>query len=196
MLRILMNRSLGDETLRGKVVDIGGGRNPDYFDYFKKEGDIMVEPIDGSLSGIDFETDAVPHADGSIDTVILCNVLEHVYNYEHLLAEVRRIMKADGQLIGFVPFWIGYHPDPRDFFRYTKEALERIFKDVGFSDARIRAIGGGPILANFNTIVLSLPRFARPLLYLWYAPLDWLFVRLRPRSKARNPLGFLFVVRK
>ena len=192
MLRILMNRALGDETLRGKVVDIGGGRNPDYFDYFKKENAI-VEPVDGKISGINFETDALPYESGSADSVVCCNLLEHIYHYEHLLEEIRRILKKGGQLIGFVPFWIGYHPDPRDYFRYTREALEFMFRDAGFTDVRIRSIGGGPILANFNTLVLSFPRFLRPFVYLWYGPVDAVFLMLRPKSRDRNPLGFVFV---
>ena len=196
MLRILMNRALGEETLRGKVVDIGGGRNPDYFEYFKKEGKPEIEPMDGSISGINFETDALPHGSNTVDTVILCNVMEHIYNYRHLLAEIKRILKTDGQLIGFVPWWVGYHPDPHDYFRYTHEALERIFRDAGFSESRIRRVGSSPILANFNTIVLSVPRFARPILYLSYGLLDALFVYIRPKSMERNPLGYIFVVRK
>ncbi len=195
MLRILMNRALATETLRGKVVDIGGGRNPDYFEYFKKEH-ASIEPIDGSMTGINFEHDMLPYTSDSIDTIVLCNVLEHIYNYEHLLQEIRRVLKKEGQLIGFVPWWVGYHPDPHDYFRYTKEALQMIFKDVGYSSARIRSIGGGPVLANFNTIVLSVPRFVRPILYLSYGLLDALFVRVRPKSMERNPLGFVFVVRK
>ena len=196
MLRILMNRALGEETLRGNVVDIGGGRSPDYFEYFKKDGTVTIVAEDGSMNGINFETDRVPYADASVDTVILCNVLEHIYNYEHLLAEIQRILKNDGRLIGFVPFWVGYHPDPRDYFRYTHEALERIFSDAGYTSAKIRPIGSSPILANFNTIILSVPRFVRPILYLSYAPLDWLFAKVRPNSKIRNPLGYIFVARK
>ena len=196
MLRILMNRALGDETVRGKVVDIGGGRNPDYFEYFKKEGKPEIEPLDGSISGINFETDALPPGSNTIDTVILCNVMEHIFNYEHLLSEIKRILKTDGQLIGFVPWWVGYHPDPHDYFRYTHEALERIFNDAGYTSAKIRPIGSSPILANFNTIVLSVPHIVRPILYLWYGLLDALFVRVRPKSRERNPLGYIFTVKK
>ena len=196
MLRILMNRALAEETLRGKVVDIGGGRHPDYFEYFKKEGKPDIEPLDGSISGINFETDALPYGSNTVDTVILCNVLEHLYHHAHILEEIKRVLKSDGQLVGFVPWWVGYHPDPHDYFRYTHEALERIFKDAGYTSAKIRPIGGSPLLANFNTIVLSVPRFVRPVLYLWYAPLDRLFAKMRPNSRIRNPLGYVFVVKK
>ena len=191
LARILMNRGLADETVRGHVVDIGGGRNPDYFEYFRKE-DAHIEPIDASISGIDFERDPLPFDDASVDTIVSCNVLEHIYNHWFLLDEMQRILKSGGTLIGFVPFWVGYHPDPRDYFRYTREALERLFKDAGFVNVRVRPIGGGPIIANFNTIMLSIPRVVRPVLYLPYAFLDRVFLTLRPKSRERNPLGFVF----
>lgn len=192
MARILMNRGLGEETLRGRVIDVGGGRAPDYFDYFKKEGVTLIEPVDGSISGIDFEADALPYQEQSVDTVVACNLLEHIYNHKRLLSEMHRVLKPGGQLIGFVPFWVGIHLDPHDYFRYTPESLERLLAEAGFRDIRVRAVGGGPILANFNTIVLSVPRIVRPPLYIWYATFDKLFVRLRPRSRQRNPLGFIF----
>lgn len=192
LLRIRMNAAFAQYELRGTVVDIGGGRNPDYFSYFKKAGDVTIEALDGSMTGIDFEKDVLPYADGSVDTVVLANVLEHIYDHQFLLKEICRTLKPGGKLVGFVPFWIGYHADPRDYFRYTHEALARMFADAGFEDAAIVALPGGPLSANFNTIVLSMPRFARPLIYLWYAPFDRLFIRLRPRSAGRNPLGYTF----
>jgi SAM-dependent methyltransferase len=196
LMRILMNRELSKESLRGRVADIGGGHNPDYFDYFQIQESMRLERIDGSFSGIDFEKDPLPFASAALDTVILCNVLEHVYNYRFLLAEVHRVLAGGGRLVGVVPFWVGYHPDPHDYFRYTYEALHRILAEAGFSGIDVRPIGGGPLLANFNTIVLSVPRFLRPLLYLWYAPLNRIFVRLRPNSARRQPLGFVFTASK
>jgi len=188
----MMNVAFTDERIRGRVADIGGGRNPDYFQYVQKDGDPTIEAIDGSISGIDFETDALPFKDGSIDTVISCNVLEHIFDYMHLTREMRRIMAPDGSLIGFVPFWVGYHADPHDYFRYTAESLERILLASGFGACTIRTVGQGPFLANFNTLVLSIPRPLRPILYLLYAFLDHLMLVVRPRSRERNPLGFIF----
>ena len=192
LARILMNEALAQETLRGRVVDVGGGHHPDYFDFLKRAGEVRLEALDASFSGIDFEKDPLPFNDASVDTVLLCNVLEHLYDYQFLLRQIRHVLKADGQLIGFVPFWIGYHPDPHDYFRYTGEALERILADAGFKSVRIWSVGSGPVLANFNTLVLSLPRILRPAAYLPYAILDAFFTALSPKSRERNPLGFLF----
>lgn len=194
LARILMNRALAQETIRGRVVDIGGGRSPDYFSYLKHD-DAHIEVSDLSVGPIDFEKDALPYQSGSVDTALACNILEHIYHYPHLLGEIRRIVKAQGQLIGFVPFWVGYHPDPHDYFRYTHEALRLMLAEAGFEDIRVEALGRGPILANFNTIVLSVPRIVRPLLFIPYALLDRVFLWLRPASRARFPLGYLFVAR-
>lgn len=192
LARILMNEALSRETIRGEVVDVGGGHHPDYFDFLRRAGEVHLEAVDASFSGIDFEKDPLPFTDAHADTVILCNVLEHMYDYRFLLRQVRRILKADGRLIGFVPFWVGYHPDPHDYFRYTGEALERLFVEEGFGHIEIRPVGGGPLLANFNTLVLSLPRALRPIAYLGYAAFDALFLALSPKSRERNPLGFFF----
>ncbi len=195
-----MHEGLSRETLKGKVVDIGGGRNPAYFNYLQKDERgktaVSIEALDASISGIDFEKDILPYQNSSIDTVLLCNVLEHVYNYRFLLGEILRIMKPSAQMIGFVPFWVGYHADPHDYFRYTDECLHRIFSEVGFKNIRIVRIGRGPLLGNFNTVVLSLPRFLRPILFLLYESADRIFVWLRPNSVKRNPLGYLFVAER
>lgn len=195
LCRILMNTALANETIRGRVVDIGGGRSPDYFSYLKTEDDTTIEASDLSISSIDFEKDALPYASGSIDTALMCNILEHIYHHNHLLGETRRILRPKGELIGFVPFWVGYHPDPHDYFRYTHEALSKMLMEVGFEDVEIKHIGGGPFVANFNTIVLSLPRFLRPVFYIPYILLDRFFLFLRPRSAARFPLGYIFTAK-
>ena len=196
LLRVLMNLGFKRYALSGVVVDVGGGRAPDYFEYFGMKHVTYVTPVDGSFSGVDFEKDTLPFMEGSVDTVVCANVLEHVYNHQFLIGEMKRILKPDGTLIGFVPFLIQYHPDPHDYFRYTKEALHRMFSDAGFTDVDIREIGGGPFLANFNNIVLSIPRIVRVLLYPVYAGLDRLFLVLRPFATLRYPLGFIYSMKK
>jgi len=192
LTRIRMNYALAKHTLRGRVLDVGGGRNPDYFAYLRRAGNVSVEAVDHSLTGIDFEKDLLPYGEHTFDTVLACNVLEHVYNHQFLLREIHRVLMPRGTLIGFVPFWTGYHPDPHDFFRYTDEALTRMLTEAGFKNVAVERIGGGPLVANFNTTVLSVPRIFRPVLFMIYATADRMFVSLRPQSVLRNPLGFLF----
>lgn len=192
----MMNRDLGSYAIFGKVVDIGGGRSPDYFDFFRKEGIISIEAVDGSMSEIDFEKDKLPYNDGTVDTVVCANVLEHVYNYRWLVREMERILKTGGTLVGFVPFLINYHPDPHDYFRYTDESLRRIFEDAGFMVVDIKRVGMGPFAVNYNNLVLSVPVAIRVLLWPFYHVMDLIFLKLRPKAGARYPLGYIFSMKK
>ena len=196
LLRISMNLGFKGISLKGKVVDIGGGHHPDYFDYFDMKAVTSVTSVDGSISNIDFERDPLPFEEGSVDTILCANVLEHMYHYQFLIGEMRRILKPGGALVGFTPFLIQYHPDPHDYFRYTKEALAKIFAEAGFAEVHIKEVGGGPFAANFNNLVLSVPRIARVILFPLYWGLDRLMLRLRPGVRSRYPLGFIFTMRK
>jgi SAM-dependent methyltransferase len=196
LLRIRMNEGFSDYTLRGVVVDVGGGRSPDYFSYFKDNGVASITAIDQSLGDIDFEKDSLPYQEASVDMIVCANVLEHVYRYDFLVGEMYRILALGGTLTGFVPFLLQYHPDPHDYFRYTKEALVKIFTEAGFKAVTIRSIGGGPLMVNFNNIVLSVPRIVRPFLYCLYAGFDSIFLFLRPDAQERCPLGYIFSARK
>jgi SAM-dependent methyltransferase len=89
----------------------------------------------------DFEA-TLPFADGSIDRVMLLNVLEHIYEHRKLLSELRRVLKPGGKMYFYVPFFIVIHRHPHDFYRYTDEALERMMNEAGFANADIIAHGG------------------------------------------------------
>ena len=201
LVRTLFNEELRQYKVAGRVLDIGGGRNQDYFEYLKKEGVVEILTTDLShgregLTRIDFEKDRLPYGEGSIDTVVAFNILEHIFNHKFLVGEIFRVTKKGGTLIGFVPFLVNYHPDPHDYFRYTKEALNRILADAGYSSIRVTETGGGPFAANYNNIVLSVPMIIRVVIFPVYFILDRLFVLIRPRSVERYPLGYLFTAMK
>ncbi|MDQ1299437.1 MAG: hypothetical protein QG636_105 [Patescibacteria group bacterium] len=201
-LRALMNQALSAHTLStGVVVDLGGGKNPSYLNFLKGVKEATLQTIDmqhgvGEARLIDFEKDMLPYVDNSVDQVLMLNVLEHIYNHEFFVQETRRILKDGSTVIGFVPFLINYHADPHDYFRYTHEALKRIFADTGFTESRIETIGGGPMLLNFNTIASFAPRLVTTILWPFYYALDCSLLRIKPGFKKRFPLGYLFVLTK
>lgn len=83
---------------------------------------------------IDIVGDALnpPFADKSFDTVISTQVLEHVEKPWIMVAQIGRIMKSGGICIITAPFLVPFHADPHDFFRYTKEGMESLFKNEDF----------------------------------------------------------------
>lgn len=202
LLRTLMNLELRNHVLRGSVIDVGGGKDPSYFGFFKKENSAKVFTIDGIFQdkqgkNIDFEKDILPFDDDQFDQALLCNVLEHIYNYKFLLSEIKRIIKNGGEIIGFVPFLINFHPDPHDYFRYTKESLQNIFTETGFKEVKIKEVGFGPFSVAFNAVAgLPFPRFCKVLALPFFYFSDLLVLKFRPGLKIRYPLGYLFTLRK
>jgi len=197
LVRIYLNERLRKETLSGRTLDIGCGSNMKYLDFMMRAPDTQMEVLDPKIAKtIDFESDALPYATGTFNTVILLNVLEHVFHYQHLVSEVHRTLSLDGRLIGFTPFLVRYHPDPHDFFRYTDEALRKILEAQGFKNIEVVPIGAGPFLAGLNVFVLSLPRPIRVLLSLKALACDYLFLKVRPQARAIYPMGYCFFATK
>ena len=202
LLRTLKNLELANYSVRGKVLDIGGGVNPSYFEFLKKEEGAEIINIDfKSLheigKTIDLEKDPLPYSDGSIDHVLVFNLFEHIYNYRFLAGEIKRVLKPGRQVLGFVPFMMSYHPDPRDYFRYTKEALRNIFGETGFKNIQIIEVGLGPCAVSYNIYAsFPFPRFIKLIALPFYYYFDLALIKLRPKLKEKYPLGYVFILEK
>lgn len=195
--RAFLNRRLSAENLSGVTVDIGGGNKDMKFLRSIKNAEIVSFSNLDTKAGhhIDFETDRLPYDDRSQDNVLCFNVLEHIYNYKHLITELFRIKNDNGRIVGFVPFLMWYHPDHSDYFRYTHEALEKIFTECGASKIIIEPIHYGPFMAATHMVLLSFPRILRPLFFLSNYMLDAIYVWLRPSAAERYVLGYYFILK-
>ena len=200
LLRSLMNLEAGNYSVGGRVLDLGGGVNPTYFNFLKKERGTEILNLDlknnEDEGRIDFEKDNLPFTNDTIDNFLAFNLLEHIYNYRHLVSEAIRVLKTGGRMLGFVPFLINYHPDPNDYFRYTSESLQKIFTEASFKEIKIKVIGLGPLAVNFNILAPFLPVFLRCLLFPFYYCADKIILGLRPKMTERYPLGYFFELKK
>lgn len=199
--RALLNERVRSHVLTGRVLDVGSLEGGSYVARMERREPLELDSVDlafpeGSPRHVDLERDALPHADGTFDQVLLFNLLEHVYNHGHVLDEARRVLKDGGGLLGFTPFLLQYHPDPHDYFRYTREGLERLLADAGFVDVGVEEVGRGPFAANCVNVMFALPRALRPALVAWYWALDAAYLSLRPEARVRYPLGYLFSARR
>jgi SAM-dependent methyltransferase len=191
--RAFLDYKLRTLSLTGAVLDLGAGKNDMYSKFIPSQPGSTYSSLDQKLgSSIDFETDALPYKDGSFDTILLLNVLEHIYNHGHLLREIRRIKRVNGELIGFVPFLMWYHPDPHDFFRYTHESLTHTLANEGYRDIKVDVVSNGPYTAAFQMIYPTLPRFLRAPLFALFYVADHVFRRLRKNAVDRYALGYIF----
>lgn len=198
--RSLFNLSVANYvSIEGRVLDVGGKGSPSYLRFLPPQtaGRIIVLDIKGdSTTTIQGSVVRLPFCSRSFDCVFCFNVLEHVFNFETSLREIRRVLTDDGVLYGYVPFLVGIHGDPHDHWRYTQETLERILVGAGFQTSRIE-VQGGALLVVFD---LLRPFFKFRLLRLLSAaivlPIDRLAFRVLGQSYVRKyPLGYFFVAR-
>lgn len=196
LYRILMNSECANFELRGLVLDVGSGEGASYNRFFKKQPGVRIVPLD-LKTGIDLEKDRLPYGDAGADFVLAFNLLEHIYNYQHLLFEIKRVLKPGGQLIGAVPFLVGYHPDPHDYWRYTSEALRKILSVSGLIVDRFQVLGRGPLSLGFSSIEFMLPRWLKLIKLPFVLAGDWLIWRSRPKwNLERFALGLFFTATK
>lgn len=193
MVRIALDYRLSKEILEGIVLDLGSGGSDQYTKYIPRKVNTQLVGIDQKKGDyIDFEKDLLPYDDNSQKTILLLNVLEHIYNYGHLLKELYRIQAKQGLLIGFVPFLKWYHPDPEDYFRYTHTTLKKILKDAGYTNIKIETLYIGPYTTAFDMVLPTVPKFMRPFFFIPCYLLDFLFRKLRNEGAKRYVLGYYF----
>lgn len=188
----------GDASL--VLADIGAGQS----DFRKLVSNFDLVSVDFyPYSGINVVCDflsGLPFKDGSVDIVLLSNVLEHIPEPEKFLNECLRVLKSGGVLLGSVPFIIGVHQRPYDFYRYTDIALHRILGARGFGDIIIKPVLGSQVIVFailariFNDLAKT--KFAIFTRVLWklirtgFWAMDPLFKKVR--QDADWPLGYLF----
>ena len=81
---------------------------------------------------IDPETGRVETEAGQFDALLSTQVLEHVIDPPSYLKEAHRLLKDDGiMVLSTHGYWI-YHPDPTDYWRWTRDGLEKIIQKEGF----------------------------------------------------------------
>jgi SAM-dependent methyltransferase len=103
---------------------------------------------------------ALPLGHGEIDLVWCSEVLEHVADTGGFLTEVRRVLRPGGRLLVTVPdhgrakrtllalarFEAHYDPLGQHLRFYTRRSLARTLEATGFTELRLRGLGGPPLL--------------------------------------------------
>jgi SAM-dependent methyltransferase len=135
-------REVAESLPAGAVVlDVGAGDAPyrELFEHCK----YLTNDWEGSEheqageSDIIASADSLPLEDGSVDAVLLTQVLEHVPDPAAVLGESARILRPVGAIFLTVPFAWELHELPFDFWRFTPASLERLLVAAGFSEIAI-----------------------------------------------------------
>jgi len=136
----------------GRLLDVGCGDKsfegifrPHVDEYLGIEHEATFNATGASLrtSRPDYLYDGnqLPFEDGSFDTVINIQVLEHTAHPQRLIGEMARVLKKDGVLILAAPFSFRLHEEPNDFFRYSPHGLTAMCNDAGLIVEQVEQVG-------------------------------------------------------
>jgi SAM-dependent methyltransferase len=128
--------------LTGRLLDVGCGRKP-YRNLFNVDEYVGLEidsPATRARGYADcfYDGRRFPFDDASLDSVVCNQVLEHVFNPDQFVEEIRRVLKVGGRLLLTVPFAWDEHEQPYDYARYSSFGLHHLLVEHGFKIDRYR----------------------------------------------------------
>lgn len=189
----------------GVLLDCGCGDVPYYDIYRNQVADTICIDWERTLHGTDHLDEYVdlngplPFGDGSFDTVLLIDVLEHIAKPDALIAELARVLRPGGALVAGMPFLYGLHEQPHDYYRYTEFALRRFCAEHGLTVVELEPYGGYPdvLLDLLNKKLVRSETAARVYLAFCRRVLKTrLYRRVKASTKASFPLGYCLAARK
>ena len=199
-----VRRALGSllESLGAGAVAVNIGAGGTRFDRV-----LNLEISDGPNVDIVGHGSELPFKDNTVDLVIAQEVLEHVADFIELVREIHRVLKPGGAFFCQVPFQIGFHPGPSDYWRFTRQGLEHLFSEPRWQRQELTiSLGHGSgfyrIAVEFFAVTVScvsqpLYRPAKGAAAVLLYPLKW-FDLLTSRSAERDriPGGYFCIARK
>ncbi|MBY0111028.1 methyltransferase domain-containing protein [Patescibacteria group bacterium] len=198
LLRREEYKAIQSVVLNGEVLDIGGVPDALYHTHIKGSHHIVTANIDPT-TGADYTFDAQkpwPLPSESFNGVVCMNVLEHLYTPAPMLAEARRVLSAEGKIVGTVPFLFHIHASPDDYFRYTKSALTRLLSDAGFTHIQVKELGTGAFAVLYHSLVGFMRwNWMASFFMMLCTGIDRLIYKIRPHnqmSAVEFPLGYIF----
>ena len=122
--------------ITGRTLDIGCGSKP-YEKFCNSTAYIGLELPPGKgethkYADCYFDGYTLPFNDSTFDSIMLNQVLEHVFRPDMFLNEVNRVLKPCGKLLVTVPFVWDEHETPHDYARYTSFGLVSLLGRHGF----------------------------------------------------------------
>lgn len=198
LLRILEYNCVRRICLEGLALDIGGGRNSDYYRLLPTQGTVHAVNLDRRIvpTYIADLNQSLPVARESYDSVISLNTLEHVRRDSFVLEEMFRVLKPEGNLYVLVPFLYRVHASPSDYHRHTAHFWAETLMSIGFSAANvtIEPLTPGLLMASLALIEFSFPSWIRRLLRAGAFFTTQLVAMLRPGRSINDgrdvPLGY------
>jgi len=194
----------------GKTVDVGSG-HAKYknliIDYCEEYVSVDNLSSDYQFSADNFKPDIVsdvlkmPFNSEEFDTVICTEVIEHIENPFLLFKETSRILKRGGYLILSSGWVAPHHKEPKDYWRFSKDAYAILCKEAKFELVEIHKKGGlfSCLLYFFNRNIDLNSKYAKKiksLLNPLFLILEILVEKFDSLVKTEDTIGHLIVAKK
>jgi len=126
---------------KGKVLDVGAGRERGLFQKIKKENWLIVD-IDASLKpDIVAPVEKLPFKNNHFSTIKATDLFGYVENPREGFAECFRVLKKNGNFIISVPYMTPYDNQQHDSQRFTEYKIKKILKENGFEVIKFKSQG-------------------------------------------------------
>ncbi len=201
-------KTVASQYAAGTLVDWGCGNKP-YQRFFWNRIDkyIGIDITQNASNTVDVVVpmdEALPFDDGSIDTVLSTQVLEHVSEPEVYLREVSRILRPGGHLILSCPGSYMLHEEPNDFYRYTRYGLTHLLSKCSLCVVRIDTCGGawrllGQVFLNHRVFgrKFRIPVLTDIAYYFWNVTTNILCSAFDAfNANAKDTVGYMLIARK
>lgn len=116
--RVILPWALRDADIGHEVLEIGGGSGAMAFELLKREPDIRLTltdldpamvgaagsrlaPFGDRATAVEADATALDFPDDSFDTVCTWLMLHHTIHWPEVLAEIRRVLRPGGSLVGY-----------------------------------------------------------------------------------------------
>jgi SAM-dependent methyltransferase len=131
-----LRRVLPEAT--GRVLDVGCGDKPYARWLVNAREHIGLDVYRGPAVDVVVEPNQPwPFPQESFDALLCTQVLEHVADFDHVIREMRRVLKPAGLLVVSVPFAFNEHGAPHDYRRFSTHGLRLLFEgDYEIQDIR------------------------------------------------------------
>jgi SAM-dependent methyltransferase len=158
--------SLMEPYVDGDILEVGVGIG-NFTDFLIKKGQVTAIDVnkaylneikkkyhDKILSGFgNIETNKYFFKDRRFDTIICLNVLEHIRNQNNAVKNMFDLLKSGGKLILLLPAHMNLYSDfdryLGHFRRYQKNEVDKMLKDAGFSEIKVKYINWWAALGWF-----------------------------------------------
>lgn len=170
-----------------KVLDVGSGINnwklffetPRLACYETVElKDDLVPTFCGDFLSLEF-----PH---KYDVVIATELIEHLPDSRLFFCKASEVLNTGGALVISFPFYFKIYGDPSDFFRFTRQGIEELSKDLFYIE--VAHAHGGKYQVVWETLIDG---------KVWY-PLRVLnpLIASTRHTESAFPLGYVILLRR